>query len=103
MYLDGDKIKQIEHYVHLEHDGRILLVDGEGRGPRKPRPGRQFHDREDLMRLPTPTEVANMGIEYVPRRVNIYSLGNRNVRIELSTPNIAWPSDWALKLSLIHI
>ena len=35
------------------------------------------------MRLPTPTEVADMGIEYVPRRVNIYSLGNRNVRIEL--------------------
>ena len=28
MYWDGDKIKQIEHYVHLEHDGRILLVDG---------------------------------------------------------------------------
>ena len=35
MYWDGDKIKEIEHYVHLEHDGRILLVDGKGKGPRK--------------------------------------------------------------------
>ena len=56
MYWDGDKIKEIEHYVHLEHDGRILLVDGKGKGPRKARPGRQYHDQDDRMRLPTPTE-----------------------------------------------
>ena len=31
----GIKLKEIEHYVHLEHDGRILLVDGEGRGQEK--------------------------------------------------------------------
>ena len=101
MFLDGDSIKDTEHYVHLEHDGRILLVDKDGIGPKKARPGRQYHDQGDLMRLPTPTEVAKMGIGYVPRRVNIYTLGNRNVKIEVSTPDIPWPSDWALKDSLI--
>ena len=42
-----------------------------------------------------------MGIQYSPRRINHFKLGDRIVRIEVSTPNIPWPSSWAWKDSLI--
>ena len=97
----GIEITQIENFAHLEHDGRILLVDSQGNGPRIPMPGRTNYSNDDVLRLPTPLEAKTMGIQYSPRRINHFKLGDRIVRIEVSTPNIPWPSSWAWKDSLI--
>tara|TARA_Y100001935_G_scaffold119667_1_gene98954 strand:+ start:32254 stop:33021 length:768 start_codon:yes stop_codon:yes gene_type:complete len=91
------KVELLEEYVHLEHDGRLLLVDKNGNGPKKPVMGRMKFLEDDVLRLPTPSEAKRMGIPWVPRRVNIFSIGERKVRIQVSTPDIPWPSHWASK------
>ena len=56
--------------VHLEHDGRVLLVDASGKGPCLPVPGRM--STEAMLRLPTRNEVAAMEIpwlEFRPTRI----------------------------------
>ena len=44
----------IEH-VHLEHDGKLLLVDQNGDGPMKPVTGRTECVGGPLLRLPNPS------------------------------------------------
>ena len=53
------KDRNCEH-IHLEHDGKLLLVDIDGNGPSIPKKGRTDWDGEDfLIRLPTPVEATN--------------------------------------------
>ena len=91
----------LERYAHLEHDGRLLLVNLNGEGPCLPVQGRRGFSAEEMLRLPTPEEARNMGIEWSPRRVNCFSLGDRRISIEVATPDIPWPSEWAWKDSVI--
>ena len=60
--------RQCEH-VHLEHDGKLLLVDMDGNGPGIPRKGRtEWEGGEFLLRLPTPDEARTMGLTWKERR-----------------------------------
>ena len=50
-------------YLHLEHDGKLLLVDHLGNGPIKPLIGRHEEQNEGVtIRLPSLEEVEKMGI-----------------------------------------
>ena len=51
----------MKEYLYLEHDGKLLLVDNEGKGPEIPIMGR-IHGGDSLIRLTTVEEVKNMGI-----------------------------------------
>ena len=53
----------LERYAHLEHDGRLLLVDLNGKGPCLPVQGRRGFSAKEMLRLPTPEEAREMGIE----------------------------------------
>ena len=44
--------------VHLEHDGKVLLVDENGNGPQIPIQGRQDDSRP--LRLPTSDEIEKL-------------------------------------------
>ncbi len=57
-------------YVHLEHDGKLLLVDLEGKGPANPQMGRSLLNGGFIIRLPTPDEVSALGIRWTLRRTN---------------------------------
>ena len=59
----------MKEYLYLEHDGKLLLVDNDGNGPKKPIMGR-IHDGGSLIRLPTLEEVKNMKIEWKKKREN---------------------------------
>ena len=48
--------------VHLEHDGKVLLVDENGNGPQIPIQGRQ--DDSKPLRLPTSDEIEKLGIQW---------------------------------------
>ena len=37
----------MKEYLYLEHDGKLLLVDNDGNGPKKPIMGR-IHDGESV-------------------------------------------------------
>ena len=56
----------LETYLHLEHDGKLLLVDSEGNGPQVPIKGRLPSKEGDgwIFRLPTESEVKKMNIEW---------------------------------------
>jgi len=89
-------------YLHLEHDGKLLLVDKTGNGPVKPQMGRNFvRPGDETIRLPTPEEVEGMGIEWTLRRVNRISLGSFDYIVTYGVPDIAWPENWAWKDSVI--
>ena len=89
-------------HIHLEHDGKILLVDRDGRGPAKPVRGRQSWEGGDfLLRLPTPDEASAMGIEWKVKRANRIRFGERDCTVTLATPLIPWPESWAWKDSVI--
>ena len=90
-----------EEYVHLENDGKILLVDEEGNGPKLPRMGRVEFDISDTLRLPTKTEVKSMGIVWKERRVNRIKLGDEIFVVAYGIPEISWPEKWAWKDSVI--
>ena len=52
--------RQCEH-IHLEHDGKLLLVDMNGNGPAIPKMGRGNWDGEGfLISLPPPEEAEAM-------------------------------------------
>ena len=59
-----------KEYIHLENDGKILLVDNNGNGPRNPQMGRIKFDSSETIRLPTIDEAESMGITWNERRVN---------------------------------
>lgn len=90
-----------KQYVHLENDGKILLVDLNGNGPKIPQMGRIKFDSSETMRLPTTDEVESMGITWNERRVNRIRLGDMDSVVLYGIPDIPWPENWAWKDSVI--
>tara|TARA_B100000902_G_scaffold345250_1_gene351154 strand:+ start:162 stop:893 length:732 start_codon:yes stop_codon:yes gene_type:complete len=89
-------------YVHLEHDGKLLLVDSEGKGPQIPIKGRVNPEgNEWLMRLPTSSEIKLMGINWSEKDVFILNIGNSSIRVIKGHPEIEWPEKWAWKDDVI--
>ena len=61
--------RQCEH-IHLEHDGKLLLVDMDGNGPAIPKKGRaEWGEGDFLIRLPTPGEAEIMGLRWCTEEV----------------------------------
>ncbi len=85
--------------VYLEHDGKVLLVDGNGEGPQLPVSGRQ--EQSEIIRFPTIDEVANYGIDYEQKMDIRIVFGNQVVKVIKGYPKIQWPKDWAWKDNLI--
>ena len=88
-------------YLHLEHDGKLLLVDEQGVGPLIPVPGRSECNEGWTMRLPTVEEVAEMGIEWSEKRRNLLNWGQYRATVIHGLPHIDWPEHWAWKDDLI--
>jgi len=85
--------------VHLEHDGKVLLVDENGMGPQIPIQGRQ--DESAQLRLPTSEEIEQMGIEWNFIRETRIVFGTLVYRVIKGYPNIDWPENWAWKDEMI--
>lgn len=85
--------------VHLEHDGRVLLVDGTGQGPQLPVPGRM--DNETVLRLPTRIEIEAMDIPWQEFRQTRIDFAGDVTMVVKGYPKIEWPRHWALKDDLI--
>ena len=76
--------------LYLEHDGKVLLVDSEGNGPRKPV---MNNTGITEFRFPTEEETTVLGTEWeVKNRFNILGF-----EVTKAHPNIEWPEDWAWK------
>lgn len=76
--------------LYLEHDGKVLLVDSEGNGPKKPVLNRSGSTK---YRFPTGDEVEIMGLEWEEKnRFDI--LGFEVIKAH---PLIEWPKEWAWK------
>ena len=88
-------------YIHLEHDGKILLVDTEGNGPIIPQMGRVSCPVGYQIRLPTLHEAESFGLQWITKRVNRIRLDGIDYSITYGTPEISWPRDWAWKDSVI--
>ena len=88
-------------YIHLEHDGKLLLVYLDGGGPAIPQMGRDMADGGFLIRLPTPEEVSAMGIIWSLRRTNRIRLYSEDYVINHGIPELPWPEHWAWKDSVI--
>ncbi len=88
-------------FIHLEHDGKLLLVDLEGNGPAIPKMGRSLSENGFKIRLPTPEEVSSMGISWKLRRTNRIRLDSKDYIVNYGIPDIAWPENWAWKDSTI--
>lgn len=90
-----------KEYVHLENDGKVLLVDENGNGPRIPQMGRIKFDSSETIRLPTIDEAESMGITWNERRVNRIRLGGVDSTVVYGMPEIPWPEKWAWKDAVI--
>ena len=87
-------------HIHLEHDGKLLLVDLDGNGPVIPKMGR-VGDGGFSIRLPTPEEARGMGLTWKEKRTNQFRLGQDIHDVIVATPEISWPGEWAWKDSVI--
>ena len=85
--------------VHLEHDGKVLLVDDAGNGPQLPVQGRQ--DDSKPLRLPTSDEIEKMGIKWKAMRETRLLFGSLVYRVVKGYPKIEWPKHWAWKDDMI--
>ena len=88
-------------FLHLEHDGKLLLVDLDGNGPAIPMMGRCLSENGFHIRLPTPEEVSSMGISRKLRRTNRIRLDSKDYIVKYGIPEIPWPENWAWKDSTI--
>ena len=88
-------------FLHLEHDGKLLLVDLDGNGPAIPMMGRSLSENGFNIRLPTPEEVSSMGISWKLRRTNRIRLDSQDYIVKYGIPEIPWPENWAWKDSTI--
>lgn len=85
--------------VHLEHDGKVLLVDAQGNGPMAAERGRLAP--APFLRFPTPQEVEAMGITHgAPRHVD-HSDVTSDVTVLKAYPQVPWPASWPWKDDLI--
>ena len=92
----------LRRHIHLEHDGKLLLLNIDGTGPAIPRAGRTTWDGgEFLIRLPSPTEAEDLGLTWTEIRRNNFQLGNDEHEIIIASPNISWPENWAWKDAVI--
>ncbi|MCH2441884.1 MAG: NUDIX hydrolase [Candidatus Thalassarchaeum sp.] len=87
-------------HIHLEHDGKLLLVDLQGNGPAIPQMGRKGEGGFSI-RLPTPEEAENMGLTWKVKRTNRFRLGQEMHEVIVATPEISWPGEWAWKDAVI--
>ena len=87
-------------HIHLEHDGKLLLVDLQGNGPAIPQMGRQGEGGFSI-RLPTPEEAKEMGLTWNTKRTNRFRLGQEMHEVIVATPEITWPGEWAWKDAVI--
>ena len=74
-------------FLHLEHDGKLLLVDLDGNGPAIPKMGRSSSENGFLIRLPTPKEVSSMAITWKLRRVNRIRLDSQDYIVNYGIPD----------------
>tara|TARA_B100000767_G_scaffold275547_1_gene313216 strand:- start:2905 stop:3621 length:717 start_codon:yes stop_codon:yes gene_type:complete len=85
--------------VHLEHDGKVLLVDEDGNGPQLPIQGRQ--NDSNPLRLPTSEEIEKLGIQWKVIRETRLVFGDLVYRVTKGYPKIDWPKNWAWKDEMI--
>ena len=57
-------ITRCERYTYISSMMELLLVNLDGEGPCLPVQGRRGFSAEEMLRLPTPEEARNMGIEW---------------------------------------
>ena len=68
-------------FVHLEHDGKLLLVDSDGNGPQIPIKGRINTKGELgwLFRFPTISELEKIGIEWTKKGKYVLEIGESSI------------------------
>lgn len=88
-----------DEVVHLEHDGKVLLVNEHGEGPQKPVQGRR--DITEQLRLPTRSEIDTMDIEWKQLRETRVVFGTMVYRVIKGYPKIDWPKNWPWKDEMI--
>ncbi len=90
-------------YLHLEHDGKLLLVDSKGNGPQLPIKGRtnSNSDQRWVFRLPKISEVALMGIKWTIKGESVLEMDDGAITVIKGHPEIPWPEDWAWKDDVI--
>ena len=76
--------------LYLEHDGKVLLVDSVGSGPKNPT---MNNTGSTKFRFPTEDEVQELGIEWEVK--NTFDI--LGFEVIKAHPNIEWPDDWAWK------
>ena len=81
--------------VHLEHDGKVFLVNSAGVGPQRPVKGRTQADVE--LRFPTPSELTTVGLEFEEKGRTCLRYGDSEYIVVKGYPKVDWPSDWAWK------
>ena len=79
-----------QRVLYLEHDGKVLLVDSEGNGPKKPT---MNNIGSTKFRFPTESEVQGFGIEWEAKNT-FEVLGFEVIKAH---PIIEWPENWAWK------
>ena len=90
-------------YLHLEHDGKILLVDTNGNGPQIPIKGRikSIGEKRWVFRFPTISEVELMGITWELKSKSVLDIGESSTTVIKAQPEIPWPEKWAWKDDVI--
>jgi len=81
--------------IHLEHDGKVLLVDDEGNGPMKPVQGRNGGGPN--LRFPTLSEVESLGLPVQQKGTTVLRFGEDSYEVLKGYPKIDWPKNWAWK------
>ena len=84
--------------IYLEHDGKVLLVDLDGKGPHDAVMGREG---KVTLRLPTVYEVETMGIRWTERRINRIQFDGVTHEVIYALPEIEWPEHWTWKDKLV--
>jgi ADP-ribose pyrophosphatase YjhB (NUDIX family) len=85
--------------VHLEHDGKVLLVDEDGIGPQIPIRGRTNIENE--LRFPTIQEIESFDIKWEQLLLIRMNIGGNDFMVIKGYPKIPWPKNWAWKDDLI--
>ena len=74
--------------IHLEHDGKVLLVDDEGNGPMKPVQGRNGGGPN--LRFPTLSEVESLGLPVQQKGTTVLRFGEDSYEVLKGYPKIDW-------------
>ena len=88
-----------ETIVHLEHDGKVLLVDQSGNGPIIPVKGRI--EVGGFLRFPTVEEIEKLGISWEQKRETHIEIDEVQYVVIKGYPNLSWPKNWSWKDDLI--